>query len=80
MATYRYKEIKTIMENTPVELDGKNIEDENVFAYGDRYMVGTYRITGNNWTYRVYIINYNGYMRPVVTSMGYIISHNGDKK
>lgn len=68
MSNYKYKEIKEIIEFTPKELDSKQITD---FKYCP---VGYYQSAGTNWVYKVYVIEYKGFLREVVTIFGSIVA------
>lgn len=64
---YKYKEIKEIIEYTPAELKGKQINTIKKNYYAGYFMHGC-----ANWAYQVYIVEYKGFLRPVVVVFGEI--------
>lgn len=68
MAIYKMKEIKEIIENTPVELKGK--QDIHGKA------TGYFAPAGCNWAYNVEVINYNNRLIEIVKVFGAIKTKN----
>lgn len=67
MAKYTFKDIKTIQYCTPAELKDKAI---NEFK---NYQTGYYHKPTANWSYLVYVVEYNGRLLEVATTFGHII-------
>lgn len=66
MSKYTAKEIKLIKDNTPKELQGKQINTlQNFYC-------GCYIKTGCNWAYQVYVVLHNKNLRAVVVTFGTI--------
>lgn len=68
MSKYTYKDIKNIQNFTPAELKGKQIN-----TIKKNLQVGYFIKSTANWSYRVYVIEYQGFLREVVVVFGSII-------
>lgn len=67
MAKYTYKEIKNIIEATPENLRGLQIN-----SLEKSYYVGYFTKSTANWSYQVYIVESCGRLLPVVVVFGSI--------
>ena len=70
MSKYTYKDIKAIRYCTPEALKGKKIND---IEYNQRLQAGYYHPSYANWSYQVYVINYENRLIEVVCLFGEII-------
>ena len=62
------KNINNIKRWTPKELKGKTRLDFNYYME-----VGYYTPTNANWAYIVAVVDYNGYLTPVVLTFGSVV-------
>lgn len=67
MAKYTFKDIKAIQNCTPAELKDKAINELK------NYQTGYYHKSTANWSYLVYVVEYNGRLLEVATTFGHII-------
>lgn len=67
MAKYTFKDIKAIQNCTPAELKDKAINELK------NYQTGYYHKSTANWSYLVYVVEYNGRLLEVATIFGHII-------
>lgn len=67
---YSWKEVKSIIKNTPEELKQKYLSE--VVPFRDRLLVGYYHKSGAKWNYLIYVIRYKEGLREVVTAFGLI--------
>ena len=67
MAKFTYKEIKSIIDNTPTEWKGQS------YASCDKVVkVGYYHKAGANWAYEVYATNYKNETILIVSVFGHV--------
>lgn len=67
MSKYSYKDIKSIINNTPAALRGLKINDLN-----KKIQVGYYHPSNANWCYLVYVVDSCDSLREVVAVFGEI--------
>lgn len=69
MAKYTYKEIKEIINSTPIELKNKSLTN---FRFYQQIQVGHFTKSVANWSYLVFVVNYKDNLIEVATVFGEI--------